>query len=77
MSELFAKLWTMYQSKPVQVTVLSTGALHVDAARLLSSEEAKRQIQALEDFPLQVEIVRNVMERDAAEVHKQEAKPAG
>lgn len=51
MSEFFTKLWTWYQAKPAQVTVLSSGALVVDANRLLSSVEAKKQIEALQDFP--------------------------
>lgn len=51
MSELLSKLWTIYQAKPAQVTVLSSGALLVDANQLLSSEEAKKQIAALQDFP--------------------------
>lgn len=52
MSELFSKFWTWYQDKPAHVTVLSSGALLVDATRLLSSEGAKKQIAALENFPL-------------------------
>src|SRR5436190_2056403 len=51
MSEIFSKLWTLYQGKPAQVTVLSSGALLVDAVRLLSSVEARKQLEALQDFP--------------------------
>lgn len=56
MGKLFVKFFTdlrsMYQQKPPAVTVLGTGALHVDAAQLLQSDEAKRQLDALKDFPV-------------------------
>lgn len=52
MSELITKLWTWYQGKPAQVTVLSSGALLVDANQLLAADAAQKQIAQLEDFPL-------------------------
>jgi hypothetical protein len=50
--KLYSDLRSIYQSKPPEVTVLSTGALSVDAAQLLSSPAAQKQIQALKDFPV-------------------------
>jgi len=40
-------LASLYTSKPPEVTVLGTGALNVDAQRLLATPDAQKQLEAL------------------------------
>ena len=79
MRKILSKLWTLYQDKPAHVTVLSSGALVVDAMRMLSSDAARTQLAALSDFPTvntQPALQSPVRSSNVAEPPLPEAHPA-
>lgn len=58
---LLEKIKGYYTNKPPEVTVTSSGALNVDPNKLLRTDAAQKQLDALRD--LKVEVVRQQSEK--------------
>lgn len=51
---ILEKIKGLYTSKPPEVTVTSSGALHVDPNKLLATDAAQKQIDALRGLKVEV-----------------------